>query len=45
MFDKGNNITVLISDESMPDTFPIMADGSSACIIRYHGMTMENLKF
>ena len=32
MFDKRENITVFIGDESMPDTFPIMSDGSCACI-------------
>ena len=29
----------------MLDTFPVMADGSCACAIRYSGMTMEVFNF
>ena len=45
MFDRGENITVIIGDQFMPDTFPVMNGGTCASIIRFHGLTMENLNF
>ena len=44
IFDK-ENITVIIGDESMPDTSPVMAEGSCAAILRYGGMTIVAFNF
>ena len=42
---KGENITIIIGDQFCPDTFSMMTDGTCACIIRFHGMTVMNLNF
>ena len=45
MFDRGENITIIIGHQFMPDTFPVMAEGTCASIIRFHGLMMGNLNF
>ena len=40
-----DNITILLGDQFTPDTMPKNTDGTCTCLIRYHGLTMEDLNY
>ena len=40
-----DSITIVLADQFSPDTMPPNTDGSCICLIRYHGLTMEDLNY
>ena len=39
-----DSITIVLADQFSPDTLPPNTDESCTCLIRYHRLTLEDLK-
>ena len=39
------SLTIVLADHFSPDTMPQNTDRSCTCLIRYHGLTMEDLNY
>ena len=40
-----DSITIVLADQFSPDALPPNTDRSCTCLIRYHGLTMEDLNY
>ena len=40
-----DNITIVLGDQFNPDTMSKNTDGTCTCLIRYHGLTIEDLNY
>ena len=42
---EPDSITIVLADQFCPDTLPPNTDGPCTCVIRLHGLTIEDLSY